>query len=179
VGAALLEAVEAQAGGGDEDGEDEDRVAARPVRQGRRPRLEEALPHLAVGDRSKDQLVHGEGEDDAGQDHLHLGHVAVGQVLGQALHAQRLYPDLRGAAKRQPADTLAQLGRRPGELGLNLLAALAEVAPTLVVDRDRGLRAQQPAELDRLPSLRAPASVVITVPARGSSARPAASRLSS
>src|SRR6478736_3218618 len=62
----------------------------------------------------------------------------------------RLNGDRGPFSERQPADVLTEPGGRRGELGFDALAALAEVAPALVVDRDRGLRLQQPAELDRL-----------------------------
>src|SRR5215208_258378 len=55
-----------------------------------------------------------------------------------------------GVPDRQPADAVAHRGRRAGEDGLDRVALLAEVLPALVVDRDRGVRAQLAEQLDRL-----------------------------
>jgi transcriptional regulator GlxA family with amidase domain len=59
--------------------------------------------------------------------------------------------DLDGSAERQPADAAANVLRSAPELPLDGIAALTKVLPALVVDRDRGARAHEPAELDRVP----------------------------
>ena len=91
-------------------------------------------PHLVLASIDASSLLEKKSD-------LPIQHTAVGQG-GSTSH-------LGGAAERQPADPVADLGRCFGELGLDLLAALAEVAPALVVDRDRRLRAQQAEQLDR------------------------------
>src|SRR3954471_2400636 len=53
-------------------------------------------------------------------------------------------------AERQPPDTAADVLRSPSKRLLDLLSPLAEVLPALVVDRDDGLRAKGPDELDRV-----------------------------
>src|SRR5690349_4854415 len=69
--------------------------------------------------------------------------------MGPQRTAATLCEELYRLPDRQPADALAEGRGGVRELGLDRLAALAEVLPALVVDRDHRAGADQAAELDR------------------------------
>jgi len=82
----VLEAEVAHAHQRGDHEQDHDRVARGAVGERGRAGAEEARPQLPVPDRDEDELVDGERERHAGQQHLDLGDVPAREPFDEILH---------------------------------------------------------------------------------------------